>query len=236
MRAIEQSGSAVIKKIEREVRQACRYHADVPGKFTLLMRFGVLLMVYGAIMGSFGLWTGGQPLENGVVQVLYSAIKVPLLIGLTFVLGLPSLFVFYTLAGLTDDFYRVLSILFSTQMVFGLVLISFAPFTLLFYASSGAYISGILFNGVVFGLALLVWQGTLRKWFRELVASNSRHRLILWIWFLLYTFTGVQMGWVLRPFIGNPGSETTFFREDGWGNAWMELWEIMLAGLLSMIG
>jgi hypothetical protein len=42
---------------------------------------------------------------------------------------------------------------------------------------------------------------------------------------LIYAFVGIQMGWVLRPFIGQPGVPTTFFRPGAWGNAYVELWE-----------
>jgi hypothetical protein len=30
---------------------------------------------------------------------------------------------------------------------------------------------------------------------------------------------GIQMGWVLRPFIGNPLATVQFVREDSWSNA-----------------
>lgn len=37
--------------------------------------------------------------------------------------------------------------------------------------------------------------------------------LILLIWIGIYALVGSQMGWVLRPFIGNPDSPFTWFRE-----------------------
>jgi hypothetical protein len=33
------------------------------------------------------------------------------------------------------------------------------------------------------------------------------------------------MGWVLRPFIGEPGRPVTFFRDDAWGNAYVYILE-----------
>jgi hypothetical protein len=36
------------------------------------------------------------------------------------------------------------------------------------------------------------------------------------------------MGWVLRPFIGDPRTQTTFFREGAWGNAYIEVWDKVL--------
>ena len=32
------------------------------------------------------------------------------------------------------------------------------------------------------------------------------------IWVIVFALVGAQMGWVLRPFIGNPNLEFTWFR------------------------
>jgi hypothetical protein len=42
---------------------------------------------------------------------------------------------------------------------------------------------------------------------RESVAN-----FILTIWVVIYMLVGTQMGWILRPFIGNPGAEFAWFR------------------------
>jgi hypothetical protein len=50
-------------------------------------------------------------------------------------------------------------------------------------------------------------------------------------WLVIYVFVGIQMGWVLRPFIGNPGAPVQFFRDDSWSNAYVEvidmIWRVM---------
>ena len=33
------------------------------------------------------------------------------------------------------------------------------------------------------------------------------------VWVVIYGMVGAQMGWILRPFIGSPDMEFTFFRE-----------------------
>jgi hypothetical protein len=38
-------------------------------------------------------------------------------------------------------------------------------------------------------------------------------RMIFRIWVIIYGLVGVQMGWLLRPFIGSPDMEFTWFRE-----------------------
>jgi hypothetical protein len=52
-------------------------------------------------------------------------------------------------------------------------------------------------------------------------ARSPRHRLLLRAWFFLYAFVGIQMGWVLRPFIGDPHLPVAFFRSEAWGNAYV---------------
>jgi hypothetical protein len=42
----------------------------------------------------------------------------------------------------------------------------------------------------------------------------ARHtRIVFRCWVVLFAVVGAQMGWVLRPFIGNPSQEFTLFRE-----------------------
>lgn len=172
-------------------------------------------LVYGAVMGAFGgVW--GEPL----LQVVYSALKVPLLLGVTFIVTLPSFFVINTLVGLRDDFAQVLRALIGTQAVLAIILASLAPYTALWYASSDSYLWAQLFNLFMFALASIAAQVSLRRMYRPLIAKNRRHRSMLLAWLVVYAFVGVQMAWVLRPFVGNPGQPTQFFREDAWSNAY----------------
>jgi hypothetical protein len=42
----------------------------------------------------------------------------------------------------------------------------------------------------------------------------GRHtRLVFGCWVIVFALVGAQMGWVLRPFIGNPAQEFDWFRE-----------------------
>jgi hypothetical protein len=177
---------------------------------------------YGAAMGAYTYV--GPP---RTLQVLYSAIKVPLLLGVSFALSLPSFFVLNTLAGLHSDFPRVLRALAASQAGITLVLASLAPFTLLWYASSRDHGGAILFNGAMFAIASITGQRLLHRGYRPLIAANPRHGWFLRLWFVLYAFVGIQMGWVLRPFVGTPGTPMQFFREDSWGNAYVVVWGLI---------
>jgi hypothetical protein len=48
-------------------------------------------------------------------------------------------------------------------------------------------------------------------------------------WLVVYAFVGIQMAWVLRPFIGNPDQPTRFFREESWGNAYEVIFDLMVS-------
>ena len=98
-----------------------------------------------------------------------------------------------------------------------------APFTVVWYVSSTDYPSAILFNAVMFGVATAAAQVVVRRYYGPLIRRSSRHRLLLRFWFVLYAFVGIQMAWVLRPFIGDPHQPVEFFRSGAWGNAYVVL-------------
>ena len=191
-----------------------------------LAQLGVMVaafgITYGAVMGSFG-----GVLGERFLQVVYSAVKVPLLLLGTFVLSLPSFFVVNTLFGLRSDFSHSLRALLATQAGLTIILASFAPFTILWYASSSNYRGAILFNTLMFGCASLTAQWLLRQFYEPLIRRNPRHRLLMRAWLVIYAFVGIQMAWVLRPFIGYPDAPTQFFRQDAWGNAYVRLANIL---------
>lgn len=184
---------------------------------TIMLVFGAL---YGAVMGSY---SGAR-----FHQMLYSALKVPLLLAATFALSLPSFFVLNSLFGLRDDFAASVRALATTQAGLTVVLVSFAPFTALWYVSFGGYDSAKMFNLLMFGIASIAAQGLLRRFYRPLIQSNPHHRIMMWIWLVIYAFVGIQMAWVLRPFIGDPDVPTTFFRTEAWGNAYVEVARTLL--------
>ena len=100
---------------------------DEPGRpvVTLRTRQIIALIViagfaYGAVMGTSSL----RPL-----QMLYSGLKVPILLTASSIVCLPNFFVVNTLLGLREDFPRVLRALVTTQATMALVLLSLAPLT-----------------------------------------------------------------------------------------------------------
>ena len=211
--------NAFLGQADAVLRSTPNAGANEPGARSLAQCLGFVMLfgcVYGAVMGSFGGLGEGR-----AWQVVYSAVKVPLLLMLTFLLSLPSFFVLNTLLGLRADFGDVLHALVLTQAALTIVLASLTPYTLFWYASTGGYSEAILFNAFLFAIASAGAQGMLRRLYRPLIARNAGHRALLRIWLVLYAFVGIQMGWMLRPFVGHPGIPPRFFREDVLGNAYV---------------
>ncbi len=185
----------------------------------LVVVFVVAGFGYGAVMGAFD----GRPL-----QMLWSGLKVPLLLGVTTLLVLPTFFVLSTVLGLRDDFLAALRAVVGSQSVFAICLGSLAPFTAVVYASGMPYAWTSTFHGGMFLLATLGAQWTLARHYRPLERRAPRHRIAKRAWMLLYVFVAIQMAWVLRPFIGDPGMPTRFLREGAWSNAYVAVFETVM--------
>lgn len=191
-----------------------------------LRRIGLLVVVFGLLYGGvMGTFAGFD--TSHLMQVVYSALKVPLLLFTTFALALPSFFVINSLLGVRDDFGDALRALVSAQAGLTIVLASLAPITAVWYLSVPDYATAILYNAVVFAIASVAGQWVLRKHYRELIARNPRHRPLMWGWLVIYAFVGIQMGWVMRPFIGHPNARPQFFRDEAWTNAYLAVYEII---------
>ncbi len=202
------------------LRQAAWVTRPQESRRAIIRLIGYLVvcgLFYGATMGTFRV-IASQP--QWVLQIVYSAVKVPLLLTATFVISLPSFFVFNTLLGLRRDFAGAIRALVAAQAGLAIILASLAPLTLLWYASSPKYNLALLFNGAMFAVASFGGQWLVRRYYRPLVAKNHRHRWVLWTWLLIYTVVGIQMAWLLRPFIGSPASDVQFLRPDAWDNAY----------------
>ena len=204
-------------------------HTQRPESFQLKQLVIIILIagaIYGCAMGTYTASTSIRPL-----QMLYSAAKVPLLLLISFTLTLPASFVFNTLFGLRDDWPAVLRSLLVTQAVIAVVLAALSPYTLLCYASTGNYAVAQLFNLLMFTAASLTGQAVLRRCYGPMIRKRPAHRYVMWSWLAVYAFVGVQMGWVLRPFIGSPSGPTQFFRDEPFSNAYVVIvriiWKVM---------
>ncbi len=175
-------------------------------------------LLYGAVMGTFRA-LASQP--QWLLQIVYSAVKVPLLLSVTFLVSLPSFFVLNTVVGLRKDFVQSVRALMAAQAGLAIVLASLTPLTFFCYASSAVHRQALFVNAVMFGVASFTAQWLLRDYYRPLIARNSRHRWLLWCWLAVYSVVAIQMAWLMRPFLGAPGQDVVFLRPKAWDNAYV---------------
>ena len=78
------------------------------------------------------------------------------------------------------------------------------------------------------GMASLAGMRFLLKAYAPLILKEPLHRRMLLFWIVMYAFVGIQMGWLLRPFVGNPTAPVEFLRPDAWGNAYVVIVDLIL--------
>ena len=199
---------------------------------SISLRTAALIVViagvsYGSVMGCYAAVANQRAWSEQWVQMLFSGSKVPLLILTTLLVALPSFFILNTLVGLRHQFKESLQAILLAQAGLVIVLLSLAPITLFVYVSVSplqqGYSLAVLWNTFAFGGASVSAQLLLRKNYRQLIRQNPKHRWMIRIWIFVYAFVGIQMAYVLRPFIGSPGSAISFFREDPFENAYIKV-------------
>ena len=167
-------------------------------------------------MGSFGGWS----LQRWP-QIIYSAVKVPMLLGISFGLTMPGFVILNNLLGLRPDLRLAVRAVSNAQAGLAITLVGLAPFVGFFYASCNDHSWAILFNGMIFAIATVTGQVLLRRGYRGMIGRNPRHRFVMRTWPIVYGFIAIQMAWVLRPFVGEEGQTTSLFRQNAWGNAYV---------------
>ena len=195
---------------------ARRAHAYEPSLRTLLVVIVIAGAMYGAAMGGWRVFEGER-----WKLVLFGAMKSPLLIMATTAVVLPGFFVLNTVAGLRDDFRDALRAILVGQAGLTIALASLAPVTQFVYLTGVTHRFAILTNAAMFTVAAVVAQLVMLRWYRRLIARNRTHLVMLLAWLGMYAFVGMQMGWMLRPFIGHPKMVPTFFREGALTNAYV---------------
>tara|TARA_R110002072_G_scaffold217365_2_gene375015 strand:- start:46792 stop:47442 length:651 start_codon:yes stop_codon:yes gene_type:complete len=177
----------------------------------------------GLMMGSFA---------GRIEQCLLSAAKVPLLLLLSAATCLPAFLAIHAMLGLRHDMQALLRTVLATMAAFAVTLASVGPVLLLIYLSLRDYSVARLASGMAFAVACLPAQAVFAQHFRPLLQKQQQHGLALKTWLLLYCFVTFQLAWLLRPFVGSPDLPVRLFREDAFGNAYVEVGGILRAWLV----
>ena len=121
----------------------------------MLVSGAIALALFGAVLGA----QGGQ---NKALQILSSAIKLPLLFLLTLLICLPTLYLFNLVLGARLSLLQATTLVCTAVTVIGVLALAFAPISLFFLVTAPNYEFfkvlnvGILMLAGVVGLSVLV--------------------------------------------------------------------------------
>jgi hypothetical protein len=167
-------------------------------------------------MGVYGLLRPDAPEYR---QLVASAVKVPLLFGLTLAVTFPSLYVFATLLGSRLRFGDLLRLVVGALGVLVAVLAAFGPIVAFFSVSTTSYPFVLLLNVGVFALSGGFGAGFLHRMLSHRPAEVTEGEpagvgptRVFYVWMIVFGLVGGQMGWVLRPFVGHPDLPFAWFR------------------------
>jgi hypothetical protein len=227
--------------------------AEVPlgGMIVVIVCLGA---IYGMGMGTYALSRTGGP---SVAQFIAATVKIPALFLLTLVITFPSLYVFNALVGSRLELLSVLRLLIAALAVTLAVLASFGPIVAFFSVSTTSYSFMVLLNVAMCAAAGALGLTFLRQTLHRLTIAGvlpppaippplpggtlppsaldrlegqplGQHVVAVFrCWMIVFALVGSQMGWVLRPFIGNPEIPFTFFRARD-SNFFLAVWEHLL--------
>jgi hypothetical protein len=159
----------------------------------------VSTIVFGALYGTvMGVYAGG-------IQILFDAIKIPMLLLIALYVSLPTYYVLNSILG-GELSLRQMAVLFMVSVtVMAIMMIAFLPVTLFFTLTTpertfATYAFTVLLNVLFFALAGLTAVSYLLNGFSRIHGENKRWVLAMMIGSLVLAFVGTQLAWVLRPY------------------------------------
>lgn len=169
----------------------------------------VFLATLLAIIVGAGLFGAALATSRGGLQLLYSALKMPLVCLLTLVLVSPAL------AAIAAVLRRSFSLAGATMLTLtaaaraSLVLLALAPVVWLAFDRGLSYHRGILVACLCYGIAGLEALRILRL----ALGKDVRSFAIIGVFSLVLLPAGAQTAWLLRPYVGRPSqAEVPFLR------------------------
>ena len=167
---------------------------------------------YGAVLGSW----------RGDAQIVYAAVKLPLVLLSTTALTLVFNWMSALILGLRLRFAQVALLSILALAVAALVLASLVPVIMLFTLSAPPASSTArathnllyLLHVVVVAGAGVLGVRTLRGLLEDLSGDPRRARTVHLVWLVTFAFVGGEIAWALRPFVGSIYLPVVFLRPD----------------------
>ncbi len=192
-----------------EVAEDCR-EDRVPPRAAAHAIAAILVggLLFGAAVGS---WRGGP-------QIAFAAMKLPLVTVGTLVLCVPAFYAIAAVFGRPWSLRAAISIMLVAGARFSLVLLAATPVVWLSVSLGASYDVVKLLAALAYALAGLAALGLI---LRGLGAGPGRLATVV-TFVGVFLLVGGQSAWILRPYIGTPGSDeiTLFTREHEGGLAY----------------
>ncbi len=197
---------------------------DIFSNRDMVRQIGMLLAVIFVLSAFHGLTMG---INSGFLQMLSSAIKVPMLFLITLAVCLPMLYVVNVIMGSRLGFLQTLALILIPVALNAILLAACSPIALFFAITGSSYNFLKLLHVAIFAFSG-AWGmlGLYRGLYSMCESSDLYPRQavrILQIWVVIFAFVGTQMAWSLRPFVGSPNMGFQIFREQE-GNFYQGVW------------
>ncbi len=131
------------KKFFADLRKSVKLESKIKALFGANLAF---FGIYGAIIGAF----------SSVFQSIASAIKLPLLFLLTLLITFPTLYIFNLLFGARQSIKQYFTLILSSTAIMSVLVLGFAPITILFMITSDHYQFFKLLNVTIFAISCIV--------------------------------------------------------------------------------
>ena len=195
------------------LRNRDAYFDEIFGGKALGRHLVRLLLIIVLLSGLHGFIMGAS---SCFLQMLVSAVKVPMLFLLTLAVCYPMLYVVNVVMGSRLTFGQTLALILLALALTAVLLASFSPIALFFTIKQARYQFLQLLHVAIFACSgafgmLALWQG-LQAMCEQSSLYPRQALVILRVWAVVFALVGLEMAWSLRPFVGAPGLEFEFFR------------------------
>ncbi len=190
------------EQLSRFIRDREGLYADIKDENKLRDYFTTSILatvLFGALYGgSMGTYAGG-------LQILFDAIKIPMLFLVAVFVSLPTYFVLNGILG-GEMSLKQMTVLFMISItVMATMMIAFLPVTLFFMLTTpertfAAYAFTVLLNVFFFGIAGVTAVSYLLRGFSKIHGENKKWVPAMITGSGVLAFVGTQLAWVLRPY------------------------------------
>lgn len=198
------------------VLESLRRDDNLPRLIRIFLAISLIMSaIYGAVMGATNLFQGSHmALADKFLMILVTAVKVPVLYLVTFVIVLPPIYVSNAFVGARLSIRQMVAAILAALAITTTVLASTATVAAFFALTSVSYSFIKLLHVVFFAYSGMAGLRYLSRSMTAMVADQTRPipGMLFALWLALYMFVGTQMAWVLRPFVGSPDMQFQVFR------------------------